>query len=114
MSTETKASSADIVKRHKERLFPNISNYYKNPIALDHAKGMHVWDVEGNEYIAVMRGFGASLFGHRPAFVVEAIQRQLELGFEIGPIQPLVGEAAALVREMTGMERVAFCNTGSE
>ena len=84
------------------------------PIYTVRSEDSKVWDVDGNEYIDFVMGFGASLFGHRPPFVIEAIQRQLELGFEIGPIQPQVGEAAALVRELTGMERVAFCNTGSE
>ena len=56
-SQETaKASSADIVQRHKARLFPNVSNYYAQPIALDHAKGMHVWDVEGNQYLEFFGG----------------------------------------------------------
>ena len=84
------------------------------PIYTVRSDGSKVWDVDGNEYIDFVMGFGASLFGHRPPFVVEAIKHQLELGFEIGPIQPLVGETAALVRELTGMERVGFCNTGSE
>ena len=84
------------------------------PIYTVRSDGSKVWDVDGNEYVDFVMGFGASLFGHRPPFVVEAIRHQLELGFEIGPIQPMVGEAAALVRELTGMERVGFCNTGSE
>ena len=84
------------------------------PIYTVRSDGSRVWDVDGNEYIDFVMGFGASLFGHRPPFVVDAIKHQLELGFEIGPIQPMVGEAAALVRELTGMERVGFCNTGSE
>lgn len=58
-------------------------------------------------------GFGAD-FGHRPDFVVRAIEQQTAQGFEIGPIHPLAGEAGRLVSELTGMERVAFCNTGSE
>ena len=62
------------------------------PIHTVRSDGSKVWDVDGNEYIDFVMGFGASLFGHRPPFVVEAIQRQLELGFEIGPIQPQVGE----------------------
>ena len=33
---------------------------------------------------------------------------------EIGPTSPLSGEVAALLCELTGMERAAFCNTGSE
>src|SRR5207249_7943407 len=84
------------------------------PIYTVRSEGSKVWDVDGNEYVDFVMGFGASLFGHRPPFVVEAVNRQLDSGFEIGPIQPLAGEVAALVREVTGMERVGFCNTGSE
>jgi amino acid adenylation domain-containing protein len=84
------------------------------PIHTIRSNGSKIWDVDGNEYVDFVMGFGASLFGHRPSFVVEAIQQQLELGFEIGPIQPQVGETAALIRDLTGMKRVAFCNTGSE
>ena len=84
------------------------------PIHSARSDGARIWDVDGNEYIDFVMGFGASLFGHRAPFVVEAVQRQLGLGFEIGPIQPIVGEAAALFCQMTGMERAAFCNTGSE
>jgi glutamate-1-semialdehyde aminotransferase len=39
---------------------------------------------------------------------------QMEQGIEIGPQTPLAGRVAQLVSEFTGMERVAFCNTGSE
>jgi len=84
------------------------------PILTTRSDGSRVWDVDGNEYVDFVMGFGASLFGHRPPFVVRAVQEQLALGFEIGPIQPIVGEVAALIREFVGMDRVAFTNTGSE
>jgi amino acid adenylation domain-containing protein len=84
------------------------------PIFTTHSDGSKVWDVDGNEYVDFVMGFGASIFGHRPPFVVEAVKKQLDLGFEIGPIQPIAGEVAELVREFTGMQRVAFTNTGSE
>ena len=54
------------------------------------------------------------MFGHQPPFIVEAITGQLERGMEIGPTSPLAGEVAALLCELTGMERATFCNTGSE
>ena len=38
---------------------------------------------------------------------MKAVHEQLDRGFEIGPIQPVVGEVAELMREFTGMERVA-------
>lgn len=84
------------------------------PIFTTHSDGSKVWDVDGNEYVDFVMGFGASIFGHRPQFVVDAVKKQLDLGFEIGPIQPIAGEVAELVREFTGMQRVAFTNTGSE
>ena len=84
------------------------------PIVSTRSDGSKIWDVDGNEYVDFVMGFGASLFGHRPPFVVEAVHNQLDLGFEIGPIQPLAYEVAALMQEFTGMERVGFTNTGSE
>ena len=84
------------------------------PIVTTRSDGANVWDVDGNEYVDFVMGFGASLFGHRPPFVIQALREQLEQGFEIGPIQPLAGEVAALIKEFNGMERVAFTNTGSE
>jgi amino acid adenylation domain-containing protein len=84
------------------------------PIVTTRSSGSKVWDVDGNEYVDFVMGFGASMFGHRPPFVVEAIREQLDRGFEIGPIQPLAGEVASLIREFTGMQRVTFTNTGSE
>jgi acyl transferase domain-containing protein len=84
------------------------------PIVTNRSDGSKVWDVDGNEYVDFVMGFGASMFGHRPPFVVKAVHEQLDIGFEIGPIQPLAGEVAAMVKDFTGMERVAFTNTGSE
>ncbi len=84
------------------------------PLYTDRSEGSKVWDIDGNEYVDFVMGFGANLFGHRPPFVVEAVKAQLDAGFEIGPIHPLAGEVAALVNELTGAERVGFCNTGSE
>jgi 4-aminobutyrate aminotransferase-like enzyme len=72
----TAASSADIVRRHKERLFPNISNYYKEPIALDHAKGMYVWDVEGRKYLDFFGGILTVSVGHCNEHVTDAIAQQ--------------------------------------
>ena len=54
------------------------------------------------------------MFGHAPEFVLQAIQEQMNEGFAIGPQTPLAGKAADLLTQMTGTERVTFCNTGSE
>ncbi len=84
------------------------------PVVTIRSRGSKLWDVDGNEYIDLVNGFGPIFFGHAPDFVTEAVAAQLKEGFETGPSTPLAGECAALVNELTGNERTTFCNTGSE
>jgi len=84
------------------------------PIVSVRSAGAKLWDVDGNEYVDVTNGFGMTFFGHNPDFVRDAVKKQLDAGIEIGPQTPLAGEVAQMVCEMVGMERAAFCSTGSE
>ncbi|MGV8944003.1 amino acid adenylation domain-containing protein [Thermomonas sp.] len=83
-------------------------------IVVERSKGAYLWDLDGNDYVDALNGFGMSLFGWQPDFVLDAVKQQLELGYEIGPQHPLAGEVAQLVCEVTGHDRAALCNTGSE
>jgi glutamate-1-semialdehyde aminotransferase len=84
------------------------------PVVGERSEGSRLWDVDGNEYVDFTMGFGVHLFGHRPPFVMEAVDEQLRRGVHLGPQSDLAGPAAELFRELTGKERVTFCNTGSE
>jgi amino acid adenylation domain-containing protein len=84
------------------------------PIVNTTAAGSKIYDVDGNEYIDLVNGFGQTAYGHAPPFVVEAIKAQLDRGFAIGPQADMAGKVAALFCEMTGNDRMTFCNTGSE
>lgn len=82
-----------------------------------HAKessGSKFTDVDGNEYIDIAMGFGIHLFGHSPDFLIEALNKQLKLGLQLGPEHPDTGEVASLLNEITGCDRFTFCNTGTE
>jgi amino acid adenylation domain-containing protein len=83
-------------------------------IVVDRSKGSKVWDIDGNEYVDALNGFGMNLFGWQPDFVVDAIHRQIDAGYEIGPQHPLAGIVARQICELTGFDRTALCNTGSE
>ncbi|HEX8903319.1 MAG TPA: aminotransferase class III-fold pyridoxal phosphate-dependent enzyme, partial [Longimicrobiaceae bacterium] len=84
------------------------------PVVGERSEGSRIWDVDGNEYIDFTNGFGAHFFGHRPPFVIQAVEEQLRRGHHIGPQSDLAGPAARLLRELAGVERTTFCNTGSE
>ncbi len=83
-------------------------------ILIERSKGSRLWDIDGNEYVDVLNGFGMNLFGWQPPFVQEAVRKQVEDGYEIGPQHPLAGEVADLICELTGFDRAGLCNTGSE
>lgn len=84
------------------------------PIVVERSAGCKLWDLDGNEYIDLINGFGSSLFGYLPSFIKEAIATQLEKGIEIGGMTPLAAEAAKLFCELTNFDRATFCNSGSE
>ncbi len=84
------------------------------PIVGKRTQGARLWDIDGNEYIDITMGFGVHLFGYQPDFLIQAMQAQVQQGIQIGPRSPLVGEVAQLFTELTGLERVAFANSGTE
>ena len=73
-----------------------------------------IWDIDGNEYIDFIMGYGVNLFGHNPPFIKQAIEDQLEEGIHLGAQSEIAGEVAEMICELTKMERVAFSNTGTE
>ncbi|RKI06348.1 aminotransferase class III-fold pyridoxal phosphate-dependent enzyme, partial [Corallococcus praedator] len=84
------------------------------PLAVNRSKGSQLWDVDGNQYLDALNGFGSVMFGHAPDFITQAVHKQVDDGYELGPMHPLAGEVAKLVCEFTGADRAALCNTGSE
>lgn len=84
------------------------------PVVAERSKGSKIWDVDGNEFVDLVNGYGQTAFGHAPDFVQEAVSRQMEQGFAIGPQTPVAGEVAQKFARFVGLERVTFCNTGSE
>ncbi|HEY4109299.1 amino acid adenylation domain-containing protein [Puia sp.] len=84
------------------------------PIVVNRSKGSRLWDLDGNEYIDALNGFGSNMLGYQPGIIVNAIHEQMEKGYEIGPQHELAGPVSKLICEFTGFDRAALCNTGSE
>ena len=115
-------SSKEFTQKHRSRLadpravsgFRPLTKELIYPIVVNRSQGARLWDIDGNEYIDLLNGFGSNFFGHRAPFVIKAVKAQLDTGIEIGPQHPLAGELADMLCEFLGHDRVAFCNTGSE
>ncbi|WP_341720693.1 aminotransferase class III-fold pyridoxal phosphate-dependent enzyme [Micromonospora sp. FIMYZ51] len=94
-------------REHEER----AASY---PIWISRSSGAHVWDVDGRKLIDLTMGYGAHLLGHNPAPVREAVEQQIERGLHIGAEVTQTAEAARLLCELTQLDRVNFCVTGTE
>jgi amino acid adenylation domain-containing protein len=94
--------------------FRPITKEITYQIVIERSKGSKMWDIDGNEYVDALNGFGLNLFGWQPDFVQEAVRKQLDAGYEIGPQHPLAADVTRLLCELTGCERAGLCNTGSE
>jgi glutamate-1-semialdehyde 2,1-aminomutase len=80
-----------------------------------HAKGSRKWDVDGNEYIDYVMGFGALLLGHAHPAMVEAVQKQITRGTHYGTENELELEWAELICQLIpAAENVEFVLSGSE
>ena len=47
---------------------------------MSHGQGSKVYDVDGNEYVDMHGGYGASIAGHGHPAIVEAVSRQVARG----------------------------------
>ncbi|WP_211305338.1 MupA/Atu3671 family FMN-dependent luciferase-like monooxygenase, partial [Crossiella equi] len=119
---ERTRTSKDLAQRHRHVLadsravvgFRHATKELRYPLASREARGARLTDVDGNTYVDITMGFGALLFGHEPEFVTEAVREHLARGLRLGPRSADTGEVAALLAELTGMERVAFASSGTE
>lgn len=84
------------------------------PIVVKRSKGSRIWDLDDNEYIDALNGFGSNLLGFQPDIILNAIKEQMDKGYEIGPQHELAGTVCKLLCEFTQTDRSALCSTGSE
>lgn len=84
------------------------------PIIVKKAEGTKLWDVDGNEYLDFAMGFGANFFGYNNKVIQDAVRDTLETDIVLGAIRPEAFSIAEEISKMTGVERVSFCNSGSE
>ena len=85
------------------------------PRFIEKAKGSHIWDVDGNEYVDYVCSWGPMILGHAHPKVVEAIKEQAEKGTSYGAPTELEVELAKMIVELVpSVEKVRMVNSGTE
>ncbi len=86
-----------------------------HPMYAERAEGGRLVDVDGNEYIDLLLGGFPNILGHRAPVIVEAVKQQLD--HAIAPLlfnRSGVELAKKIMQHMPHIERLRFCNSGSE
>jgi 4-aminobutyrate aminotransferase-like enzyme len=68
----------EINRKQKEYIFPSVSTYYSEALALDHASMQHVWDVDGRQYLDFFGGIVTISVGHCNPRVLARTKAQMD------------------------------------
>src|SRR3989337_2595271 len=89
--------------------------YGVSPYFIRRAKGWHVWDVDGNEYIDFVNSLAAVTLGYNDPDVMAAVRAQLEEGVIFSLPHPIEMQVAEKIVEMLPFaEMVRFGTNGSD
>ena len=112
MST-TAATSAEFVRLEETY---GAHNYHPLDVVISRARGVWVWDVDGNKYLDFLAAYSAMNQGHCHPRIVAALKEQAERltltsrAFRNDQLGPLCAELC----ELTGFSRFLPMNTGAE
>lgn len=103
----------EIVRKYEKYIF---NTYTRQPIAIKKASGAVVTDVNGKEYVDCVAGIAVNNVGHCHPTVVDAIKRQAGQLIHVSNLYYMENQAvlAEELVNLTGMDRVFFCNSGAE
>jgi 4-aminobutyrate aminotransferase-like enzyme len=108
----------EIVRKHKQYLFPSISTYYADPLVTEHASMQYLWDVEGNKYLDFFGGIVTISAGHTNPRITSKIKAQidkLQHASTLFPNEAVVALAEKLAQITPGEISQSFIsNSGTE
>ena len=93
-----------------------LGTYDRNPILFVRGEGVHLVDENGDRYLDLLSGIGVNALGYAHPAIEKAIADQSRKLIHISNLYFHEGQAAVALRltEATGMDRVFFCNSGTE
>jgi glutamate-1-semialdehyde 2,1-aminomutase len=111
--------SAEMARR-AERVMPGgdtRTTSYHRPycLTISHGEGPFIWDIDGNRYIDLLGNYTSLVHGHAYPPISEAIANAARRGTAWpARSEAQVELAEALCERVRSVERVRFCNSGTE
>jgi acetylornithine aminotransferase/acetylornithine/N-succinyldiaminopimelate aminotransferase len=106
-------SLASVSRLEAKLLLPT---YERQPILFVRGRGVHLWDSEGRRYLDFLSGIGVNALGHSHPAILSVIKRQADRLLHVSNLffHEYQAELAKMLTEISGLDRVFFCNSGTE
>src|SRR5580698_5683161 len=110
--------SEEIVRKHKEFIWPSVTNYFQKPLVADHGSMQYLWDIEGNKYLDFFGGIVTIGVGHCNPKITSKINAQvnkLQHTSTLFPNEAVVALAEKLAQITPGkLQKSFFTSSGTE
>lgn len=93
-----------------------LHTYNRYQIVLDKGEGVHLYDIEGKKYLDFVSGIGVFALGYHNKAYNDALKKQIDKLIHTSNYYynvPAI-EAAKKIKDVSGMDRVFFTNSGTE
>src|SRR6202521_1756263 len=110
--------SEEVVRKHKEYIWPAVTNFYKQPLVADHASMQHVWDVEGRKYLDFFGDILTVSVGHANPRITGPVKAQVDRLQHLSTLYPneAIVALAEKVAQLTpgALQSSFFTSSGTE
>lgn len=93
-----------------------MNTYMRQPVTFSKGEGVWLWDDKGEKYLDALAGVAVNGLGHAHPKLVKAISEQAARLIHVSNIYQIAEQSALAdkVCEISGMDKVFFCNSGCE
>ncbi|MDP3743658.1 MAG: aspartate aminotransferase family protein [Methylotenera sp.] len=93
-----------------------MNTYNRQPVTFTKGEGVWLWDIAGEKYLDALAGVAVNGLGHAHPKLVKAIGEQAAKLIHVSNIYQIAEQSALADKlcEISGMDKVFFCNSGCE
>jgi acetylornithine/N-succinyldiaminopimelate aminotransferase len=93
-----------------------LPTYKRQAFLLERGRGCYVYDADGKKYLDFLGGIAVNALGHAHPRIVKVIRREAARAIHFSNLyhNAYQGPLAKKLAEWSGLERVFFCNSGTE
>jgi acetylornithine/N-succinyldiaminopimelate aminotransferase len=93
-----------------------IPTYDRQKVLFTHGRGVYLWDSAGKRYLDFLSGIGVNALGHAHPAMLRVLKAQAGRLIHISNLfyHQFQSELAKRLAKLSGLDRVFFCNSGTE